>query len=113
MKHTFLASTVFALAAFGQSSHITTPSEALGFKVGDDYQMASYTQLEAWWKKLAIESNRMKLVDIGLTAENRNQYMAIISSPENLKNLEHYRGISRRLAQAEGLSEDDARRLAA
>ena len=52
---------------------ITTPKEALGFNLGDDYQMASYTQLEAYWKKLASECPRMKLVNIGKTEEGRDQ----------------------------------------
>lgn len=92
--------------------NITTPKEALGFNLGDDYQMASYTQLEAYWTKLASESDRMKLVDIGPTAEGRKQYMAIISSPENMKNLGHYEEISRRLALAQGLTDDQAHELA-
>jgi hypothetical protein len=112
MKNPILAFTLFALPVFAQSPHITTPKEALGFNVGDDYQMASYAQLASWWKKLATESNRMKLVDIGLTADSRHQYMAILSSPDNLKKLDHYREISRRLAMAEGLSDDEARKLA-
>jgi Zinc carboxypeptidase len=91
---------------------ITTPKEALGFNLGDDYHMASYTQLESYWKKLASESDRLKLVDIGLTAEGRHQYMMIISSPANMKNLEHYKEISRKLALANGLTEDKARQLA-
>ena len=33
--------------------HITTPQEALGFDIGDDYHLANYTQLTAWWQKLA------------------------------------------------------------
>src|SRR5579864_5444884 len=111
MKHV-LAFTLFVFAAMAESPHLTSPNEALGFNVGDDYQMASYAQLESWWKKLAAESKRMKLVDMGLTAEGRHQYMAVISSPENILKLEHYREISRRLALAEGLSDDEARRLA-
>ena len=91
---------------------LTSPREALGFNLGEDYQLANYTQLEAWWKKLATESDRMKLVDMGPTAEGRHQYMAIISSPENLKNLEHYRQISKRLALAEGLTDEEAHKLA-
>src|SRR5271170_1312560 len=91
---------------------ITTPKEALGFNLGDDYQMANYTQLEAYWKTLAKESNRMKLVDIGLTAEGRHQYMAIITSPENQKNLAKYKEISSKLAHAEGVSEEQAHGLA-
>jgi hypothetical protein len=99
-------------AAAQTAPHITTPKEQLGFNLGDDYQVANYTQLEAYWKKLASESDRMKLVSIGKTAEGRDQYMAIITSPENMKNLEHYRQISERLARAEGLTDEQAHELA-
>jgi hypothetical protein len=92
---------------------ITTPKEQLGFNIGDDYMVANYTELEAYWKKLATESDRMKLVSIGKTEEGRDQYMAIISSPANMKNLEHYKDISARLAHAEGLTEEQAHQLAA
>src|SRR3954452_18001026 len=91
---------------------VTSPKEALGFNVGDDYQVATYTQLVSWWKKLASESDRMKLVDMSPTAEGRRQYMAIVSSPENLKKLDRYKEISRRLAHAEGFTEAQARALA-
>src|ERR1700686_2034203 len=78
----------FALAAPAQNGrHITTPKEALGFDVGDDYHLANYTQFSAWWQKLATESDRMKLVEIGKTEEGRPQWMAILTSPENHKNL--------------------------
>src|SRR5260370_12708839 len=55
----------------------------------------------------------MKLVEIGKTAEGRPQYMAIITSPENQKNLAKYKTIAGRLAHAEGLTEPQARQLAA
>ena len=38
--------------------------------------------------------------------------MAIITSPENLKNLAHYKEISQKLAAAEGLSPTQAHALA-
>src|SRR3954453_2205863 len=91
---------------------ITTPKEALGFNLGDDYQVANYTQLEAHWKKMASESPRMKLESIGKTEEGREQYMAIISSPENIRNLAKYKEISRKLALAAGVTEQQARALA-
>jgi hypothetical protein len=91
---------------------VTAPKDFLGFNIGDDYHVATYTQLEAYWKKLASESDRMKLVDIGPTSEGRHQWMAIITSPENMKKLERYKEISRKLAQAEGLTDDQARALA-
>ena len=91
---------------------ITTPKEALGFNLGDDYQVANYTQLEAYWKKLASESPRMKLESIGKTEEGRDQWMAIVSSPENMKKLARYKEIAGKLAHAEGVSEQEARALA-
>ena len=99
-------------ALFAQTPKITTPKQALGFNIGADYQMASYSQLEMYWKKLASESDRIKLVGIGLTAEGRHQWMAVISSPANIKNLAHYQQISQRLAHAEGLNDESARALA-
>jgi hypothetical protein len=103
---------LLAGALFAQTPKITTPKQALGFNIGDDYQMASYSQLETYWKRLASESDRMKLVDIGLTAEGRHQYMAVISAPANIRNMAHYQQISQRLAHAEGLTEESARTLA-
>jgi Zinc carboxypeptidase len=54
----------------------------------------------------------MRLVDIGPTAEGRRQYMAIITSPENMKKLDYYKGIARKLALAKELTDDEAHQLA-
>src|SRR5271154_317475 len=103
----------FVNAAPAQNGqHLTTPKEALGFEIGDDYQLANYTQLSAWWKKLAAESDRMKLVEIGKSEEGRPQYMAILTSPENQKKLAHYQEIARKLALAQGLTDAEAHALA-
>jgi Zinc carboxypeptidase len=94
-------------------SAITPPSAEFGANIGDDYFLATYSQLEAYWKRLARESDRLRLVDIGRTEEGRSQWMAIISASENLRKLDQYRDISRRLALAEGLNDAQARALAA
>src|SRR5690242_13682479 len=90
----------------------TTPKQALGFNAGDDYQVANYTQLSAYLRKLATESPRLKLEDIGLTAEGRHQLMAVMTSPENHKRLDRYKSIAKRLALAEGLTDAEAHALA-
>jgi len=92
---------------------VTTPAEEFGFNIGDDYHLVNYSQLVRYWKKLEQESDRVKLEEIGQTAEGRTMIMAVITSPENHKRLKHYKEISRRLALAEGLTEDQARQLAA
>ncbi len=90
---------------------ITSPKEQFGFNIGDDYKLANYTQYEAYVRKLAKESPRMKLVEMGKTAEGRTQLMAIISSPANLAKLERYKDISSKLAHAQ-IPEAEAHALA-
>jgi hypothetical protein len=112
-----LATAALLLAAVAtlpaaQSSSVTTPKQVFGFTVGDDYQLFNYTQYAAYIRKLEKETNRMRIVEIGKTSEGRPMLMAIITSPENLKKLDHYKDISRRLALAEGLTDDQAHALA-
>src|SRR6187455_1609893 len=107
-----LALSFVSIAGPVSAQRLTTPKQALGFEIGDDYMLATYTQLTDWWKKLDAESDRMRLVSIGKTAEGRDQWMAIITSPANFAKLDHYRQISARLSRAEGLTDEQAKALA-
>src|SRR5215218_3772120 len=91
---------------------VTTPKEQFGFELGDDYQLANYKQISDYWRLLDKQSDRLVLQEIGKTAEGRPQLMAIVTSPENHKQLAHYKEISKRLALAEGLNDEQARALA-
>ena len=53
----------------------------------------------------------MTVQSIGKTAEGRDQLMAIITAPENFKNLKRYQDISRRLSLAEGLTDEVKERI--
>ncbi|MGZ3854368.1 MAG: M14 family metallopeptidase, partial [Flavisolibacter sp.] len=105
---------LFALVLFviAPAQSLPSPKEYFGFNIGDDYQLANYTQTEAYFKKLAA-SDRVKLVDMGLTEEGRHQWMLIVSSPSNIKNLDRYKNIAQRLARAEDLNDEQAHTLAA
>ncbi len=121
MRHAlFLAAALLAAPALaaspagsGASDALPSPKAFLGHEVGEDYYMASYRQLVAYWKQLAAHSPRVKMVAIGQTSEGRTQYMMIVSSPENLKKLDTWRGIAQRLAKARGVTPDQAHALAA
>jgi len=92
---------------------VTPPKQQFGFDIGDDYCLVNYRQLTAYWHKLDAESDRLKVFDIGRTAEGRTMLLAVITSPRNQSRLARYKAISRRMALAEGLTEAEARRLAA
>ncbi|MCC6317584.1 MAG: peptidase [Gemmatimonadaceae bacterium] len=91
---------------------VTSPKEFFGHNVGDDWYLSNYTQFSDYWRKIDGESDKMVVEEIGKTAEGRPQLMAIITSPENFRNLARYKDISRRLALAEGLTDEQAKALA-
>ena len=111
-KNNLLLLFAFFISLSVSAQTIPSPKEHFGFNIGDDYMLANYTQTEAYFKKLAATSPKIKLVDIGKTEEGRTQWMLIISSPENLKKLDRYKTIAQQLAHAEGLTNQQATALA-
>ena len=73
MTQTLLAPLALAIlsALPADAGPITTPKAFFGFDMGEDYCLANYTQLQGYWAKLAAESDRIKVVEIGTTAEGR------------------------------------------
>lgn len=111
LRKTLIALASLFICSAAMAQHIPSPKEHFGFNIGDDYQLATYTQTEAYFQKLAA-SDRTRLINIGKSEEGRNQYMMIVSSPANIKNLDHFKDISLRLAHAENLSDEQAHALA-
>lgn len=95
----FLLALFVATQAVAQ--HIPSPKEHFGFAIGEDYKLANYTQSEAYFQKIADASDRVKLEVAGKTSEGRDQYLIIVSSPENLAKLDQYKSIVQQLAHAE------------
>jgi hypothetical protein len=91
---------------------IPTPESVLGFRVGDDFKLASYDQSIEYFRALDAASDRVQMMRVGRTSEGRDWYIAFISSPENLARLEEYREIAQRLAHPDGMTDDEARELA-
>jgi hypothetical protein len=91
---------------------ITTPKDHFGFNLGDDYCLANYEQYAAYLARLEKESDRIKVVNIGPTAEKRPQYMAIVTAPANHRRLDQLQDISRKLARVE-VNATEAAKLAA
>ncbi|MCZ6858046.1 MAG: M14 family zinc carboxypeptidase, partial [Gemmatimonadetes bacterium] len=116
-KAPLLAACLLGLAApaltWAQQVAIPTPESVLGFEVGADFKLATYDESLDYFRRLTAASDRIRLVEVGRTSEQRRWYFALISNPDNLANVERYREIGQRLAHPEGLTDDDARRLVA
>src|SRR5690349_3741501 len=62
-------------AAAPAAGPVTSPKQEWGHNVGDDYFLANYQQLIAYWHKLEKESNRIHITEIGKSTEGRPQLM--------------------------------------
>lgn len=107
-----VVSTVLLSAAstFLMAQQVPSPKSHFGFAIGDDYKLTNYAQTEAYFKKVAASSDRVKMELAGTTSEGRNQYLLIVSSPENLKNVDRFKEISQKMARAE-MSYEEAKAL--
>src|SRR4051812_24219097 len=94
------------------AAKVTAPKEQFGFAVGDDYKLVNYTKYVEYLKRMDAQSDRMVVVDIGKTEEGRTEYTAIITSPENHRRLALIKDANRKLAMAEGLTDQQARQMA-
>ena len=107
----FLYSTLFGtLKLYAQN--IPDPNSVIGFEIGSDYHLATYEESIKYFKKLAEESNLVEMRYAGKTSEGRDWNYVLISSPENLKKVEHYKSISQQLAHPQGLTREIAKQLA-
>src|ERR1035438_6810228 len=100
---------LIGVAAFAQ---VPTPESVLGHKPGDDFYLATYEDALGYFKKVAGSSDRIKLVNVGKTTRGREWWIAFISDPANLAQLDHYKDVSRRLALSRGITDEQAHALA-
>jgi hypothetical protein len=108
-----LASLLFAAPAVLLAQRTVPPPESVfGFSPGDDYKLFTYDEAVRYFKALAANSPNITLVEAGKTSQGRVMYFALISSSDNLAQIDRYRAIARRLAHPAGLSDGDARQLA-
>lgn len=114
MSHV-LPSLALALAAPAlvslQAQAIPGPSQFLGIQVGADRVLADYGQITRYFQELAKRSPRVQLEPLGKTTQGRDMVMAVISSPENLKQKARYQAIARKLADPRGLDAAEKARL--
>ena len=92
---------------------LRSPEEFLGFKIGEDRKLADYEQMREYFAEVAAASPWVELRDIGATTLGKPFFMAVISTPDNLANLDRYIEISKRLANPRGLGAEEAKKLAA
>ncbi len=81
----------------------------LGFTPGDDRTIADWSQINNYFARLDKASERVRVEQIGLTTLKRPLIVAFISAPENIRELEKYKTIQRRLSDPRTVASETAR----
>ena len=110
----FIASALVTLlvCAGTLAAQIPTPESVLGFKPGADFHLATYEESIDYFQRLDAASDRITMLTVGRTSEGRDWWVALISSPENLRDVERFREIADRLAHPADLTDESAMELA-
>ncbi len=88
------------------SSNIQSPEEFFGHKMGEDKKLARWDKIvEYFW--VLDKSPSVKVVELGLSTEGNSFLLAIISSPENIKNIDKIKEMSWNIAHPKGLSKKE------
>lgn len=91
------------------NASIQSPESFLGYPLGESFTL--YAHIVDYMKYLSAQSDRMIINQYGETYEGRKLYNVIISSPENIKNIENLRLDNKRLGDPSTISAIEANEL--
>ncbi len=94
-----------------QAGEIQTPEEYFGFIPGTDRELFDYGQLIGYLQVLDQASPRVKLVEIGASPMGKTLYLALLSSAENIENIDRLKEIARRLALDPAIPDEEREEL--
>jgi hypothetical protein len=86
-----------SVAAGLVSAQIPTPEQFFGFKIGADKKLARYDKVVEYLQKIADNSDRVRVRNLGPTTNNNPFVIVEVASGDTIKNLDHYKQLQRKL----------------
>ncbi|MGE0042430.1 MAG: M14 family zinc carboxypeptidase [Vicinamibacterales bacterium] len=103
----------FVLPVPAAAQQVPEPAQFFGFTPGTDGELARYPKILEYFDQVARASDRVTYEVLGKTTMGNDYSLLRISSAKNLANFDRLVEINRRLADPRGLSDAEARALAA
>ncbi|WP_196807596.1 M14 family zinc carboxypeptidase [Candidatus Solirubrobacter pratensis] len=109
-----LAVACLALApGVAHAAAIPTPEQFFGFEMGTEGKLPTWEKTKQYAKLIGDRSNKADYFVQSKTAEGDDYPVLLISSPNNLANIDKIVAANERLANPKGLTEEDAKALVA
>jgi len=93
------------------STTVPSPRDVLGDDIGAPRVLHYYADILKYYRALADKSPRIKIIPTGKTEEGRETVLVLISSDENIRNVDANRQNLGKLADPRGISEAQAREI--
>lgn len=94
-----------SLQVDGQSK-ITSPEEFFGFQMGAERKLARWDQTAEYFFLLENESDRLKVMNMGPTPEGQPFLIVLITSPENIANLDRLQRMNQAISDPRGVPQE-------
>ena len=88
---------------------IQSPEQYFGFRIGADKKLVRYDKAIEYFRRIAAESDRVRYRDLGPTTSGNPFVMLEISSADNIRNLDRYKALERKLYFQGGAPSDAER----
>ena len=88
-----------------------TPESHFGHPMGVDRELLDWDKVVSYYQSLAKTSDKIRVEELGKTAEGRPFIAATISSAATLRNLDHYREIQAKLADPRRTTLEESAKL--
>ena len=108
--HRILAFLILACTAFAE---IPTPESHFGHPIGVDRELLDWDKVVSYFYALARTSDKVRVKELGKTADGRPFIAATISSPSTLRKLDRYLAIQGKLADPRKTPQEEAEKLIA
>lgn len=106
-----LALVFLCVAAMLTAAPVPNPASHFGHPIGVDRELLDWDKVVSYFKSLPKASDRILVEEIGKTTLGRPYIYAIISAPENLKQLDRWKQQQAKLADPRKLAGTDPQQL--
>ena len=102
---------IFLVASLAAYAAVPTPASYFGHPIGADRTVLDWDKVVGYFQTLARSSDRIRVEELGKTADGRPFIAATLADPEILRHLDHYLAIQQKLADPRKTTDAEAERL--
>jgi hypothetical protein len=110
-RHLFIIVILFPFILIAQEVNLPVPADYFGFKPGTDRELFTYEQLVGYLQNLDDASGKIKMVQIGESPLGKPMYVCLISSEENISNIDRLKQINKSLALDPDIPETERNKI--